>query len=96
MLTIVFHGLGVTLNGLIFYLLKNGLIVILILIPILVVLLMFIIFYIQETPYDLVISSTPEDSLAVLKKIAMHNNRENEHKITLPELQNVKREFDEN
>ena len=95
-MVVLFHGLGVALNGLIFYLLKNAITVIFTNIPIYVVILLFVIFYMQETPFDLIISSTAEQSLAGLKKIAAYNSRDNEHNITIPELENVKNEFSEN
>lgn len=68
-------GIGVTFNGIFFYLLKNSMTYLLILITILVVVLLFLLFYIEETPFDLIINSTPERSLAVLKKIALANGR---------------------
>lgn len=86
-------GLGVTLNGLFFYLLKNAITYIIILVPILLVVLSILVLYIEETPFDLIINSTPEKSLTVLEKIALANGKENEHKITLPEIENIKREF---
>jgi hypothetical protein len=46
-----------------------------------------LIFYMEETPFDLIINNTPEASLAALTRIAIkngrENGRENEHKITL-------------
>lgn len=58
-MTTIFYSIGVTLNGLIFYLLKNGFTFIIIIIPLLVVILLFLIFYIEETPYDLIINFSP-------------------------------------
>lgn len=58
-ITNIFYGLGVTLNGLFFYLLKDYQLYLLILVPISLLLLMLLIFYIEETPFDLIINYTP-------------------------------------
>lgn len=59
MATYVFYSLGVTLNGLFFYLLKSWQTYVLILLPIFVIILLFLVFYIEETPFDLIINYTP-------------------------------------
>ena len=75
MATYVFYSLGVTLNGVFFYWFKNWQTYYLILLPAFVIVLLFLIFYIEETPFDLIINYTPEESLAVLKRIGVTNDR---------------------
>lgn len=69
------ESIGVTLNGLVFYLLKSWETYLIILLPILTVVLLLLIFYIKETPFDLIINSTPEESLEILKRIGEANDR---------------------
>lgn len=71
----IFYSLGVTLNGLIFYLLKNCITFIILTIPMLALILLILTYYIEETPFDLVTNFTPEESLVVLEKIALTNGR---------------------
>lgn len=53
--TSIVNAIGIVLNGLLFYWLKNSTTFIHILIPILVVDLLMLVFYIEETPFDLII-----------------------------------------
>jgi hypothetical protein len=80
----VIEGMGISLNGLFFFMLKDWQIFLAtyILIPLLFS-LWGLVFYMEETPFDLIINNTAEFSLAALKRIAVKNGRENEHKITL-------------
>lgn len=65
-MTSIFFSIGVALNGIIFYYLKNAITFMLIMIPMLGILLLILIFYIEETPFDLITNFTPEESLAAL------------------------------
>ena len=55
-MTTIVNAVGIILNSLLFYWLKNGITFILILIPILVINLLLLVFYIEETPFDLIIN----------------------------------------
>jgi hypothetical protein len=48
-----------------------------------------LIFFIEETPFDLIINYTPEESLRALQKIATLNNK-NDHNLSLEEISNIK------
>ena len=55
-MTTIVNAVGIILNSLLFYWLKNDITFILILIPILVINLLLLVFYIEETPFDLIIN----------------------------------------
>ena len=56
-----------------------------------VVTLLFLKFYVTETPFDAVVCSTPEDSLKALEGIERANRTLSDPKITLLELEDIKR-----
>jgi hypothetical protein len=76
-------GSGATLNGLFFYAISNWEVVLVVcdLLPLLMG-LAGLLFYIEETPFDLIINNTPEKSLESLKTIAARNDKP-DHDLTL-------------
>jgi len=84
MVIYIFYALGVTFNGLIFMLIDSWQIVLLIyqILPFIVI-MRGLIFYIKETPFDLVVNNNPEYVCSVFESIALVNRKQNDHGITV-------------
>ena len=66
-------GLAATFNGLVFRYLDWQLAIILYIILPLIISLLGLIFYMKETPFDMITNYTPEESLVMLRDIAHKN-----------------------
>ena len=84
MVVYLFYALGVTFNGLIFMLIDSWQIVLLIyqILPF-IVMVMGLVFYIKETPFDLITNYNPEYVCSVFEEIALVNGKQNDHGITV-------------
>jgi hypothetical protein len=78
-----FYGLGVTLNGAVFVLIKDWRIVLIVyqLLPFVIMICGYL-FFIEETPFDAIIFSNAESSFEAFKRIASINGI-NDHGLTL-------------
>lgn len=94
MVIYLFYALGVTLNGLVFDLFASWQWALLFyqVVPFFVV-LFALLFFIEETPFDQVVNYAPEQSLAAFQRIAVRNDRQDEHGITVEEIANIKEEY---
>ena len=75
MITYIAYGLGVTLNGAIFYFVSSWQLVLLLfqVVPMSIVLLLFIL-VIENTPFDLITRNSPEAAREALLNVATMNN----------------------
>lgn len=96
MIAYISYGLGVTFNGVIFHFISSWKLALLVyqILPFVLLILAFH-FFVQETPFDLVIYGSAEEAYHGLLAIAEKNGKNN-HKITLQEISTIKEEYELN
>jgi hypothetical protein len=77
MVIYLFFAFGVTLNGVIFMILKDWQVILLVyqILPFLVM-LVGIVYFIEETPFDSIVHCEPQETLRAFERIARINGRE--------------------